>query len=234
MRIKIESPRWPEDYGQGAYRGKAALYARCSTRKQDLDSQIMALTDWAKKEGYKYKIFTDLAISGRKDDRKGINELMDAATKKEINTVGVLEISRIGRSIGFIHKVIEKLSSLSIKCVLVRNNTVLDYTTLEGRALIGGLALAADIEWMLIKERNERGRKAILERGIKVGRKHKEVSLEAIKALQEKGLSLRQIGNELGVSAPTIMRRLEVTKLGKSETLQESQENDEKDTQSSG
>ena len=77
--------------------------------------------------------------------------------------------------------------------------------------MIGGLALASDIEWMLIKERNERGRASIKARGIKVGRKHKMVSLEAIKALQEKGLSLREIGKELGVSAPTIMRRTQKT-----------------------
>lgn len=187
---------------------KAALYARCSTKKQDLESQLEALRRWAAEQGHEAAEYVDLAVSGRKDVRKGIQALLEAARRHELALVGVLELSRIGRSIGFIHRTIEELSGLGVRVVLTKNNTTLDYTTLEGRALIGGLALAADIEWMLIQERNERGRQAIKERGIRVGRKHKEVSLEAIRALQEKGLSLRRIAAELGVSAPTILRRI--------------------------
>lgn len=187
---------------------KVALYARCSTKKQDLESQEAALRQWATEQGHEAVLYTDLAVSGRKDNRKGIKALMEAARNKEFELVGVLELSRVGRSIGFIHRTIEELSNLGIKVVLTKNNTALDYGSLEGRALIGGLALAADIEWMLIKERNARGRQAIKERGIKVGRKRKDVSIKAIKALQERGMSLRRIAKELGVSAPTIMRRI--------------------------
>ena len=170
---------------------------------------LRRLDDWKQKNAHDlFKIYSDFAVSGRKDDRKGIKELLEDARKGSFELVAVTELSRIGRSIGFIHRTIEELHQLGIKIVLTNSNTVLDYGSLEGRALIGGLALASDIEWMLIKERNERGRASIKARGIKVGRKHKIVSLEAIKALQEKGLSLRQIAKELGVSAPTIMRRV--------------------------
>lgn len=185
-----------------------AIYARCSTKKQDLESQLDALRRWAAEQGHEVREYVDLAVSGRKDARKGIQALLEAARKHEFALVGVVELSRIGRSIGFITRTVEELSGLGIKVVLTKSNTTLDYATLEGRALMGGLALAADIEWMLIQERNQRGRQAIKERGIKVGRKHKEVSLEAIRALQEKGLSLRRIAAELGVSAPTIIRRI--------------------------
>lgn len=193
---------------------KAAVYVRCSTKKQDLDSQIKELVEWAKKNNHEsVKVFQDFAVSGKKDNRKGINSLLESARKKEFDVVGVLELSRIGRSIGFIHNTIEELSSLGIQIVLTKRNTTLDYNALEGRALIGGLALASDIEWMLIKERNERGRRAIKERGVKVGRKHIDVSSEAINALREKDYSLRMIAKELGVSAPTIMRRINTTRL---------------------
>jgi len=197
---------------------KAALYARCSTKKQDLDSQIKALKEWADKEKHTYTLYQDLAISGKKNDREGITKLMEAAKKKEFDVVGVVELSRIGRSIGFIHNTTEELSKLGIKVVLTKNNTKLDYTTLEGRALIGGLALAADIEWMLIQERNARGREKIKEEGIKVGRKRlsekKVISIEAIRLMHENGRSLRQIAKELGVSAPTIMRYIKRYRIG--------------------
>lgn len=197
---------------------KVALYARCSTKKQDLESQLSKLTEWAKAQQHEYTIYQDFAVSGRKDARKGITALVKAAQEKEFSFVGVVELSRIGRSIKFIHSTIEDLNKLGVKVVLVNSNTILDYSSLEGRALIGGLSLAADIEWMLIQERNQRGRQAIQERGIKVGRHHKELSNEAIKALSKNGMSLRQIAKELGVSAPTIMRRVKELRI--SETLQ--------------
>lgn len=188
---------------------KVAIYARVSTKKQDLDNMLSALNKWlASSDKELFNTYIDAAISGRKDDRKGILLLMQDARKKAFDYVAVTELSRIGRSIGFIHRTIEELHGLGIKIILTNSGSILDYGTLEGRALIGGLALAADIEWMLIQERNARGRQSIKDRNIKVGRKHKEVSDQAIQALQQQGMSLRQIAKELQVSAPTIMRRI--------------------------
>lgn len=193
---------------------RIGLYARCSTKKQDLDSQTKALKDYADRQGYDYEVYSDFAVSGKKDSRQGINEMLIKARKKEFDLVGVVELSRIGRSIKFIWQVIEELSQLGIKIVLVNTGTILDYNSLEGRALIGGLALASDIEWLLIKERNDRGRAKIKEQKIKVGRKEKQLSQEAIKLMNEKGMSLRQIAKELNTSPATIMRRLNCFKVG--------------------
>jgi len=198
-----------------------ALYGRCSTSKQDLESQVHALEQWAKKEGYTYQLFLDDAVSGRKNEREGIGKLMVAARKNEFELVGVVELSRIGRSIGFIASTIEELSKLGIKVVLINSNTTLDYKTLEGRTLVNALGLAADIEGQLICERNMRGRAKIKRDGIKVGAKRKEVSLEAIKALQGKGMGYRQIAKELGTSPATVTRRLgEVSQLGNNGSFQ--------------
>jgi DNA invertase Pin-like site-specific DNA recombinase len=160
-----------------------ALYARCSTKKQELDSQIRELVDWAEKNKHTYVLFQDMAVSGKQNSRKGINECLARIKAGEFKLLGVVELSRIGRSIGFIHSTISDLSDIGVKVVLTKNNTTLDYKSLEGRALIGGLALASDIEWMLIQERNQRGRDTIREKGIKLGRKEKPVSIEALKAL---------------------------------------------------
>lgn len=193
---------------------KIGLYARCSTKKQDLESQINSLISYAKNKSYEYELFQDFAVSGKKDNRSGINSLLEKIRNKEINMIGVVEISRIGRSLKFIYEVVEELSKLGVKIILVGTGTILDYETLEGRALIGGLGLASDIEWMLIKERNERGRAIIKEKGIKVGRKRAEdkeknpLSLEAVRLMRNKGMSLRQIGKELNSSPATIMRML--------------------------
>lgn len=205
---------------------KVALYCRCSTKKQDLEGQRSALIKWAKEHDHQYTLFEDFAISGKKEKREGITRLLAEAEENKFDFVGVVELSRIGRSISFIHKTVEDLSKLDIKLVLVNSNTTLDYVTLEGRALIGGLSLAADIEWMLIKERNERGRQVIKEKGIKVGRKQKVASMAILEALREKGMSLRDISKETGISPATILRRFKSGRLcNVSESNEESNRN---------
>jgi len=186
---------------------KTALYLRVSTKKQDLSSMRNSLLNWAQQNKHNYILYEDFAISGMKDNRAGINKLMSDARKGLFEQVGVIELSRIGRSIGFITSTVKELADLGIPLILTNNNMKLDYNTLEGSATINALAMAADIEYRLIVDRNARGRQAMKESGVKVGRKHKEVSEQAMVALKDKGFSLRQIAKELGVSAATVMRR---------------------------
>lgn len=190
---------------------RAAGYLRTSTKKQDLESQRRALTTWAKREGFDLALFEDDHISGRKTDRAGVAELLAAVERGEAPVVVVTELSRLGRSISFVHKTVEAIASKGGRIVLVgpsSGSTTIDPNALEGKALIGALALAAEIEWHLIRERNERGRATIRERGVKVGRKPVAVSEAALRALREKGLTIRAIASELKVSAATITRRL--------------------------
>lgn len=187
---------------------RVAGYLRCSTRKQDLEGQRRAVREWATRSGHELTLFEDDHVSGRRADRIGIETLIAAAKDGKVELVAVVELSRLGRSLGFIHKTIEDLAKKGIKVCLVNTGTVLDYSTLEGRALIGALALAADIGMALILERNERGRATIKARGVKVGPKERDVSLQAILALREKELTLREIAKELKTSAATVTRRL--------------------------
>jgi len=193
---------------------KVAGYMRCSTTKQELESQEHQLKEWAIKNNHELILFKDYAISGKVAERKGIDELMQRCKNKEFEGIAVIEISRFGRSIKIIYQIVEELTKLGIKIILSNSNTILDYNSLEGRALIGGLALASDIEWMLINERNKRGREKIKRDNIKVGRKDKTLSLEAIKLMNEKKMSLREIAKELNTSPATIMRRLKVLENG--------------------
>lgn len=187
---------------------KVHAYLRCSTRKQDLDGQRRAVAEWAKREGHELVVHEDDHVSGRRADRDGIEELLAAVERGEVTRVAITELSRLGRSLGFVHRIIDMLTTKDIKLVLVSTGTVIDPTTMEGKALIGALSLASEIEWHLIQERNARGRATIKARGVRVGRKNAEVSEVALLALRSRGMTVREIATELKVSAATITRRL--------------------------
>ena len=202
-----------QDHAGQSDQVKVAAYLRCSTKKQELEGQRRAVRDWASCEGHDLVFFEDDATSGRKVDRKGIEALLAAAEQGSFKLVAITELSRIGRSIGFVTRTVERLCELGVKVVLVCSGMTLDYSSLEGRTLVNALALAADIEWHLISERNARGRATIQAKGIRVGRRPKHVSTEVLLALREKGLSVRQIARELGnVSPATVGRRLQELK----------------------
>lgn len=186
---------------------------RCSTNKQDLESQRYVLTEWAKKYDHSITLFEEFAVSGKKgiEQRESMQKMMQRLENKEFEALAVVEISRLGRNIQDIYNIVVKLTALNIKIILVNSNTTLDYNTLEGKALVGGLALASEIEWCLIQERNKRGRDKIKRDKIKVGRKRaedKNISLTAVLSLKEKGLGFRQIAKELSTSIATISRML--------------------------
>lgn len=202
-----------------------AGYIRCSTNKQDLESQENLLKDWAKRNNQEIILYKDFAISGKTTQREGIDKLLIDAEKKLFDGVVVVELSRIGRSIGFIHNTIERLNKLNIKVILSQTNTALNSQSVEGVALLGGLALAAAVELKLIEERNRRGREKIKRDRIKVGRHEKELSLEAIKLMRAKGMGLRSIGKELGTTAATIMRRLRSLESGHKLNVLQSNQN---------
>jgi DNA invertase Pin-like site-specific DNA recombinase len=183
------------------------IYVRTSTSRQDLTSQ----TDICKSvAGNDAIIYQDSATSGKSDTRAGINRLLEDARAGKVSGVYIAELSRIGRSLGFTMRVVEELHSLKVPVILAKTNTVLDPSTLEGKALLGALALAADIEHSLILERSARGRARMVEKGSKPGRKRKPIDGQALRDLAGAGRSASQIARGVGVSKATVLRRLKL------------------------
>lgn len=188
---------------------RIAGYARCSTKSQDVEGQARAITDWAARGAHELvEVYVDDAVSGRRADREGITRLLAEVVPRKIELVAITELSRIGRTVKFISDTVETLTTAGVKLVLVNSGTTIDYGTLEGRALLHALAMCADLEWCLIKERSARGRQTIKAKAIKVGPKPLDLSRAVLLALKEKKLSVRQIAAELKVSPATVARRL--------------------------
>lgn len=75
---------------------KAILYARVSTKKQDLNRQIMLAKDYCAVRGYDLIGEIVEKMSGEKNDRDGLKDLLKL-TNKDCDLVVVSELSRIQR-----------------------------------------------------------------------------------------------------------------------------------------
>jgi site-specific DNA recombinase len=79
---------------------KAAIYARVSTTNQSLGPQLTDLKRYAKARGINvYKVYADKGISGAKEKRPALDDLMADARKRFFNTVSCCSPPRVLESI---------------------------------------------------------------------------------------------------------------------------------------
>ena len=88
---------------------RTIAYLRISTNKQDLDNQRLSILDYAYKNN-KIDIdsFIEIQISAKKNIRERKIDLL-LAKLKENDTLIVTELSRLGRSLGQIIRIVDEL-----------------------------------------------------------------------------------------------------------------------------
>src|SRR4051812_1748511 len=81
---------------------RVALYLRVSTTEQTTRNQRRELKAVADRHGWEIvKVYEDAGVSGAKgrDKRAGLNELMKAVARREIDMVAAWSVDRLGRSL---------------------------------------------------------------------------------------------------------------------------------------
>jgi DNA invertase Pin-like site-specific DNA recombinase len=176
-------------------------YARVSTDEQNLDLQIDAL----QAAGCE-KIFTDEGISGIAKERTGLSEALIATGKG--NILVVWKLDRLGRSLGFLCELIERLKEQGGGFQSLTDG--IDTTTTGGKLVFHIMGALAEFERDLIRERTRAGMKAAQKRGRHVGRP-KALSpgqVHHMKELIDTGKTQGEVAELLGVSANTVGREL--------------------------
>lgn len=170
---------------------KVGIYARVSTKEQDIDKQVDELVDYCKRNNYDYELFVDKGISGSKESRPQFNRLMDDVRLKKIDLVMVYKIDRLARSIQHFLKIIQELKNKNIGFISITQP--IDTTSSTGELLMNILACFAQFERNLIKERVKLGKNRSKK---KQGRKNKKINIKTILELKRKGLSTYKIAEE--------------------------------------
>ncbi len=182
---------------------RVAIYARVSTSDQSTESQLLDLRRYVRERGWLlFNEYCDNGVSGTKDSRPALNELMDAAKKRRFDTVLVWRFDRFARSTKHLILALEEFRNLGIDFVSYQEN--IDTSSPLGSAIFTIISAVAQLERDIIAERVKAGLRRARENGKKLGRPRAPVDTEKIHLLRSKGLSLRAIAKETGVSRTTV------------------------------
>ena len=147
-----------------------AIYVRVSTAEQKMhgysvSEQIDRLTNFSKALGYdKPQIYNDAGYSGATLDRPALSVLINDVKARKVEKVLVYKLDRLSRSQKDTLMLIEDIF-LQNGCDFVSISENFDTSTPLGRAMIGILAVFAQLEREQIKERMSMGREARAKQG---------------------------------------------------------------------
>jgi putative DNA-invertase from lambdoid prophage Rac len=186
---------------------RAGLYARVSTSDQHtLPMQIRALREYAARRGWTVAMQVREVGSGAVE-RKAREQLMDAARRREIDVVLVWRLDRWGRSVTDLLATLQELEHLRVGFVSLTE--ALDLTTPAGRAMAGLLAIFAEFEREILRERTRAGLAQARRKGKRLGRPATAALHTAeIRRLHRAGVAKAEIGRRLRIGRTSVRRIL--------------------------
>ena len=134
---------------------RVAIYARVSTHdQQTLPMQLEAMRAYGERKGWQIALTVEEVGSGAKT-RPRREELLRAARRMEIDVIVVWRLDRWGRSLVDLIATLEELTALKVGFVSL--SEALDLTTPSGRAFAGMLAVFAEFERDILRDRVKAG-----------------------------------------------------------------------------
>jgi len=186
---------------------KVGIYARVSTPDQSTEMQINDLKRYCEQRGFQiYRIYEDLGISGVKESRPSLDELIKDARKKRFEICLVWKFDRFFRSCAHMLSALQEFRDLGIDFISYSEG--IDTSTSIGKMVFTFLSAVAEFERSLIRERVQAGIDTARRNGVKLGRPKVTFDLDRAIELRETGQSFNQISKKLGVSIGTLFRGL--------------------------
>lgn len=190
---------------------RVGLYARVSTadKGQDPQMQLRELREYCQRRGWDISTeYVDVGVSGAKDSRPRLNELMLDANRRKFDAVVVWKFDRFARSTSHLLKALETFQSLKVEFVSLTEG--IDTCTPLGKLVFTILGAVAEMERELIRERIRAGVRNARAKGKKLGRPRAGVDVAKIASLRSQGRTLRQIATELSCSHSLVHKSLSV------------------------
>jgi len=219
MAAKRGFPKAKSDnvFGQARKRPKmfrVGLYARVSTNdQQTLTMQNRAMREYAERRGWTIVMQVREVNSGAAK-REAREKLLEAARRREIDLVLVWRLDRWGRSVTDLLATLQELEHLGVGFVSLTE--ALDLTTPAGRAMAGLLAIFAEFEREILRERTKAGLAHAREHGKRLGRPATAAMHAAkVRKLHRAGVSKSEIARRLQIGRTSVRRILAARSLNR-------------------
>jgi len=186
---------------------RVGLYARVSTNdQQTLGMQNRAMREYAARRGWTIVVQVREVNSGAAR-REAREKLLDAARRREIDIVLVWRLDRWGRSVTDLLATLQELEHLGVGFVSLTE--ALDLTTPAGRAMAGLLAIFAEFEREVLRERTRAGLEQARQNGKRLGRPiTAALHTDQARKLYRAGLSKSEIARRLQIGRTSVRRIL--------------------------
>jgi putative DNA-invertase from lambdoid prophage Rac len=186
---------------------RAGLYARVSTHdQQTLGLQSEAMAAYIKTRGWVATRQIEDVGSGAKD-RPGRESLLKAARRREIDAIVVWRLDRWGRSVADLMATLGEMTELGVGFVSLTE--ALDLTTPTGRAMAGMLAIFAEFEREILRERVRAGIAQARQEGRPHGRpRTASLKVDEVIRLKAERVSHSEIARRLGIGRTSVRRVL--------------------------
>jgi len=189
-------------------KNSVAIYLRTSTSlKQTTDNQLVALQDYATRMNLEIDhIYKDEGVSGTKDKRVGLDEMLKDAVKGKFSQILIFDISRLGRSLKHLINIMNDLNKANVRLIFIQNG--IDTSNSTGQMMFQLLGVFAEWERNTIVDRVNAGLDRARLQGKKLGRPTSinESVINAVKLLRNKNLGIRKIATELKLGVGTVIK----------------------------
>ena len=175
-------------------------YARVSSQSQSLDVQLEKLKDCD-------RVFKE-KVSARTDKREQLQLALDYVREDDIFVVTRLD--RLARSTRDLLNIVNTLENKKVKLQVIEQN--IDTSTSTGKLMLSLLAVIAEFENDLRKERQSDGIALALQRGIKFGRQSSltESQVNEMRTKRQYGTKIKDLMTEYQLSKASVYRLLQI------------------------
>ena len=183
------------------------IYARVSTEDQTSIQQLEQLRNYCEKQGLcVYGEYVDEGESALKQNRPQYQRLLEDARRRKIDVILVYKLDRFSRSLKELVNTIDTLKEYGVNFVSYAEKDF-DTTTATGQLMFHIVSAFAQFERDMISERTKLKLNHLKSKGVILGRPQK-ANFQKVFDLRAKGLSLNQIGREIGCDKSTISKTL--------------------------
>jgi DNA invertase Pin-like site-specific DNA recombinase len=102
---------------------RAAIYARVSTLDQHVENQLQELRTYCERRGWTATEFIDQGVSGAKERRPALDEVLKAAKRRKFDVLIVWRLDRLGRNLRHLILLLDELHALGVAFVSLAERT---------------------------------------------------------------------------------------------------------------